>query len=108
MTEGSDYQRTIAIMCRDFLSEVDEMPGFAQENDLLDRITSVIIDEGDEDLFHIKNLEDHLFKYESKLLSLYSKNPDNSHLDALYRRSASLRDMCTSLLRKIIESRRDE
>ncbi|HNX22810.1 MAG TPA: hypothetical protein PKG60_02100 [Spirochaetota bacterium] len=104
MTEGSDYQKTIAIMCRDFLTQMDDIPGFAQENDLLDRITSVIIDEGDEDLFHIKNLEDHLHKYESRLLSLYSKNPDNSYLDTLYRRSASLREMCTDFTRKVIDT----
>ena len=104
MTEGSDYQKTIAIMCRDFLDQVDDMQVFIQENDLLDRITSVIIDEGDDDLFHLKNLEAHLYKYESKLLSLYSKNPDNGHLDALYRRAASLREMCTNFTRKIVES----
>ncbi len=103
MNEGSDYQKTIAIMCRDFLSQMDDLPGFEKENDLMDRITSVIIGEGDEDLFHIKNLEDHLYRYEMKLLSLYSKNPDNSYLDSLYRRSASLREMCTNLFRKIID-----
>lgn len=99
MVEGSDYQRSIAIMCRDFLDQMEVMPGFAQENDLLFRIITAIIEEGDEDLFHIKNLENHLSRYETKLLSLYSKNPDNSHLDKLYRRSASLRDMCSSLTR---------
>lgn len=104
MIEGSDYQKTIAFMCRDFLSEVEDMPGFAKENDLLDRITSAIIEEGDEDLFHIRNLEDHLYKIESKLLSLYSKNPNDSYIDALYRRSASLREMCTNLLRDITEA----
>ena len=56
MLEGSDYQRTIAIMCRDFLSQVEDMPVFTKENDLLDKITITIIDKGDEDLFHIKNL----------------------------------------------------
>jgi hypothetical protein len=108
MTEGSDYQRTIAIMCRDFLDQMDEIPGFVQENDLLDRITCAIIDEGDEDHYHIKNLENHLMKYESRLLSLYSRNPDNSFLDKLYRRSASLREMCTDLMRKIIDSTHSE
>ena len=98
MIAGSDYQRTIAIMCRDFLSQVDNMPGFTQENDLLDKIINAIIDQGDEDLFHIKNLENHLYKYEMKLLPLYSKNPDNTYLDSLYRRSASLREMCTDFL----------
>ena len=102
MQEGSDYQRSIALMCRDFLMQVDEMPQFIQENDMLDRITSAIIIEGDEDLFHIRNLEAHMFKYSSKLLSLYSKNPDNSYLDALYRRSESLREMCSDLMRKVI------
>lgn len=101
MAEESGYQKTIAFMCRDFLYQIEELPGFGRENDLLDRITSAIIDEGDEDLFHIKNLEDHLYKIESKLLSLYSKNPDNSYFDALYRRSASLRAMCTNLLRDV-------
>jgi len=101
MAEGSDYQKTIAIMCRDFLTQIEDIPGFTQENDLLDRITGVIIDEGDEDLFHIKNLENHLYKYESKLLSLYSKNPDNSYLDKLYRRSTSLREMCANLTREV-------
>jgi len=105
MIEGSDYQKTIAIMCRDFLDQIEEMQGFSIENDLLDRITTVIINEGDEDLFHIRNLEDHLYKYEIKLLSLYSKNPDNTYLDTLYRRSASLREMCTSLTRKTIDFR---
>jgi hypothetical protein len=100
MAEGSDYQRTIAIMCRDFLDQMEDIPGFIHENDLLDRITCAIIDEGDEDLFHIKNLENHLTKYELKLLSLYSRNPDNSFLDKLYRRSASLREMCTGLCGK--------
>lgn len=99
MVEGSDYQRTIAIMCRNFLEEMENMPGFLHENDLMDRITSVIIDEGDEDLFHLKNLENHLYKYESKLLSLYSKNPDNSYIDKLYRRSISLREMCSDFTR---------
>lgn len=103
MTDGSDYQRSIALMCRDFLGQVENMREFIQENDLLDRITSVIIEEGDEDLFHIRNLEAHLYRYESKLLSIYSKNPDNTHLDALYRRSASLRLMCENTLRKIVE-----
>lgn len=101
MKEGSDYQKTIAFMCRDFLDQMEGIQGFIHENDLLDRITAVIIDEGDEDLFHIKNLEAHLFKYETKLLSLYSKNPDNSFFDTLYRRSVSLREMCTNLLRNI-------
>ena len=102
MTDGSDYQRSIAFMCRDFLDQVEEMRELVQENDLLDQITAVIIDEGDDDLFHIRNLEAHLFKYESKLLSLYSRHPDNSHLDALYRRSASLREMCANLLRRVV------
>lgn len=104
MTEGSDYQRTIAIMCRDFLLQVEDLPGFARENDLLDRITSVIIDEGDDDLFHLNNLEAHLYRYESKLLSLYSKNPDNSYFDTLYRRSASLREMCSNYMRKTTDT----
>jgi nicotinic acid mononucleotide adenylyltransferase len=99
MTEGSDYQRTIAFMCRDFLDMVEEMPEFHRENDLLDRITAVIIDEGDKDLFHIRNLEDHMYKYETKLLAIYSRNPDNTLIDKLYRRSASLREMCTALSR---------
>lgn len=103
MKEGSDYQKSIAFMCRDFLGEVEDMRELIQENDLLDRITSVIIEEGDEDLFHIRNLEAHLFKYESKLLSIYSKNPDNPYLDKLYRRSASLREMCENLLRRIVD-----
>ncbi len=103
MKEGSDYQKTIAFMCRDFLSQVEDIKGLMHENDLLDRITAVIIDEGDEDLFHIKNLEAHLFKYETKLLSIYSKNPDNSYFDTLYRRSASLREMCTNLIRKVVD-----
>lgn len=100
MAEGSDYQRTIAFMCRDFLEQMDEMPQFINENDLLDRITYAIIEEGDEDLFHIGNLEAHMFKYESRLLSLYSKNPDNIRLDALRRRAESLRVMCLDLLRQ--------
>ncbi len=106
-TEGSDYQKSIAFMCRDFLLEVDDMREFVHENDLLDRITSVIIDEGDEDLFHIRNLEAHMFKYCSKLLSIYSKNPDNSYIDKLYRRAESLREMCQNLLRVIVEDRPD-
>ena len=100
MIEGSDYQRTIAIMCRDFLDQVDDIPGLANENDLLDRITSVIIDDGDDELFHIRNLQDHLYRYELKLLSLYSKNPDNTRLDALYRKSESLKEMCANLTEK--------
>ena len=100
MAEGSDYQKTIAFLCRDFLEQMDEMPQFINENDLLDRITYTIIEEGDEDLFHIRNLEAHMFKYESRLLSLYSKNPDNIRLDALRRRAESLRAMCLDLLRE--------
>jgi hypothetical protein len=97
--EGSEYQLTIALMCRDFLFQIEDDPNFISENDLLDRITSAIIEEGDEDLFHLKNLESHLNKYESKLLSLYSKNPNSSHIDTLYRRAASLRDMCSNFIR---------
>ena len=97
--DGSDYQITIALMCRDFLFQIDNDPNFQSENDLLDRITSAIIEEGDEDLFHLQNLESHLNKYESKLLSLYSKNPNSSYIDTLYRRSASLRDMCSDFIR---------
>jgi hypothetical protein len=52
--ENSDYQKSIALMCRDFLNEMDEFPEFVKENDLLDRITSAIVNEGDEDLFHIR------------------------------------------------------
>lgn len=100
--ENSNYQKSIALMCRDFLYEMDDFPEFVNENDLLDRITSVIIDEGDEDLFHIRNLEAHMFKYSSKLLALYSRHPDNSYLDKLYRRAESLREMCQNLLRKIV------
>lgn len=102
MTEGSDYQRSIAFLCRDFLDQVDGIRELVQENDLLDQITNAIIDEGDDDLFHIRNLEAHLFKYESKLLSIYSKHPDNTRFDALYRRCASLREMCASLMRKVV------
>jgi hypothetical protein len=97
----SEYQITIALMCRDFLFQIDNDPNFQSENDLLDRITSAIIDEGDEDLFHLKNLESHLNKYESKLLSLYSKNPNNSHIDTLYRRALSLRDICSNFIRSM-------
>ncbi len=100
--ENSDYQKSIALMCRDFLSEMDEFPEFVKENDLLDRITSVIVDEGDEDLFHIRNLESHMFKYSGKLLALYSRYPDNPYLDKLYRRAESLREMCQDLLRKVV------
>jgi hypothetical protein len=100
---GSEYQITIALMCRDFLFQIENDPNFRIENDLLDRITSAIIEEGDEDLFHLKNLEAHLNKYESKLISLYSKNPNNSYIDTLYRRTMSLRDMCSDFIRgKII------
>lgn len=102
MTEGSDYQKSIAFLCRDFLDQVDGIRELAQENDLLDQITAVIIDEGDDDLFHIRNLEAHMFKYESKLLSLYSRHPEDGHLDTLYRRCASLREMCANLLRKVV------
>ena len=97
--EGSEYQITIALMCRDFLFQMENDPNFRSENDLLDGITSAIIEEGDEDLFHLKNLESHLNKYESKLLSLYSKNPNNSYIDTLYRRALSLRDMCSDFIR---------
>ena len=97
--EGSEYQITIALMCRDFLFQVENDPNFRSENDLLDGITSAIIEEGDEDLFHLKNLESHLNRYESKLLSLYSKNPNNSHIDTLYRRALSLRDICSDFIR---------
>lgn len=107
MIEGSDYQRSIALMCRDFLGQVEEMRELIVENDLLDRITSVIIEEGDEDLFHIRNLEAHMFKYESRLLSIYSKNPENQFLERLYRRAASLREMCANLLREVIETKPD-
>lgn len=103
MREGSDYQISIALMCRDFLRQVEDMPVFIKENDLLDRIIEAIIDQGDEDLFHLTNLQDHLYKYETKLLSLYSRNPDVKHLENLYRRSASLREMCTAFLRKVTE-----
>lgn len=102
MAEGSDYQRSIAFLCRDFLDQVDGMRELAQENDLLDQITNAIIEEGDDDLFHMRNLEAHLFRYESKLLSIYSKHPDNTHLDALYRRCASLREMCANLMRRVV------
>ncbi len=97
--EGSDYQRSIALLCRDFLTQMDDFPEFARENDLLDRITSVIIEEGDEDLFHIKNLESHMFKYSNRLLTIYSRYPQNTHIDALYRRAESLKEMCENLLR---------
>lgn len=97
MSQGSEYQISIAIMCRDFLSEMDEIPGFSHENDYLFGIIEAIIEEGDEDLFHLRNLEAHLAKYESKLLLLYSRNPDDSYLDRLYRRSASLKEMCSAL-----------
>lgn len=100
--ENSNYQKSIALMCRDFLYEMDDFPEFVNENDLLDRITTVIVNEGDEDLFHIRNLEAHMFKYSSKLLALYSRHPDNSYLDKLYRRAESLREMCQNLLRKIV------
>jgi len=96
---GSEYQITIALMCKDFLFQIEDDPNFRNENDLLDRITSAIIEEGDEDLFHLKNLESHLNKYESKLISLYSKNPNNSYIDTLYRRAMSLRDMCSDFIR---------
>ena len=97
--EGSEHQITIAIMCRDFLFQIENDTNFLIENDLLDRITSAIIDEGDEDLFHLQNLEAHLNKYESKLLSLYSKNPNSAYIDTLYRRAISLRDMCSDFIR---------
>ncbi|HOP28141.1 MAG TPA: hypothetical protein P5120_12570 [Spirochaetota bacterium] len=100
--DNSNYQKSIALMCRDFLCEMDEFPEFTRENDLLDRITSAILNEGDEDLFHIRNLESHIFKYSSKLLALYSRHPDNPYLDKLYRRSESLREMCQNLLRDIL------
>ena len=100
--ENSDYQKSIALMCRDFLNEMDEFPEFVKENDLLDRITSAIVNEGDEDLFHIRNLESHMFKYSGKLLALYSRHPDNPYLDKLYRRAESLREMCQNMLRRII------
>ncbi len=99
MGQGSEYQKSIAIMCRDFLSQMDEIPGFANDNDYLFGIIEAVIDEGDDDLFHLKNLEAHLAKYEARLLSLYSKNPDDSHLDKLYRRSMSLKEMCAILTR---------
>jgi len=108
MPNDSDYQKTIAITCRDFLVQVDNMPEFNQENDLLDGITMAIIDEGDEDLFHLKNLESHLHRYESKLLSMYSKNPDNNFLDALYRRAASLRGMCTDFIKLPADSDKEK
>ena len=96
---GSEYQITIALMCRDFLFQIENDPNFCNENDLLDKITSAIIEEGDDDLFHLKNLEAHLSKYESKLLSLYSKNPNSSRIDTLYRRALSLRDICSNFIR---------
>ncbi|MCL1834365.1 MAG: hypothetical protein FWG49_07685 [Leptospirales bacterium] len=79
--------------------QIENDPNFCNENDLLDKITSAIIEEGDDDLFHLKNLEAHLSKYESKLLSLYSKNPNSSRIDTLYRRALSLRDICSNFIR---------
>jgi hypothetical protein len=98
MAGDDSYQKSIALMCRDFLMQVENIPELFQENDLLDRITSVIIEEGDEDLFHIRNLEAHLFNYTNKLLALYSRQPFNTRLDSLYRRAESLREMCHNLL----------
>lgn len=99
MNNGSDYQKTIAFLCRDFLDMVEDMNELSGENDLLDRIIRRIIDEGDEDLFHTGNLEKHLTIYCGKLLSLYSRNPQNTALDTLFRRCESLKNMCTDLLR---------
>jgi len=99
MKGESAYQKTIALLCRDFLETVEHMSELSDENDLLDRITCRIIDEGDEDLFHTGNLGNHLAFYSGKLLSLYSRNPQNTALDTLFRRCESLKNMCTDLLK---------
>ena len=102
--EESNYQKTAALMCKDLKLLAEELPGLSAENELLGKIADKIIEEGDPDFFHMRNLENHLTQYSAKLLSLYSKNPGSSHLESLFRRSENLKNMCSDMRgkRKII------
>lgn len=99
MNDESSYQKTAALMCKDFKLSAEGLSELAAENDLLERIADKIIEEGDEDFFHIKNLEKHLTHYSGKILSLYSRNSGSTHLESLYRRSENLKNMCSDMLR---------
>jgi hypothetical protein len=98
--EESNYQKTAALMCKDFKIMAEGLTELSAENDLLGKIADKIIEEGDADFFHIRNLEKHLAHLSMKLLSLYSRNPGSSHLESLYRRSENLKNMCSDMLTK--------
>lgn len=96
--DDSGYRKTVALMCKDFQLQAQDIAELSAENERLGKIADRIIEEGDADLFHIKNLEMHLAHYSGRLLSLYSRNPGSSRLDSLFRRSENLKNMCSDML----------
>lgn len=93
-----DYQRTLLIYCREFISDVEIVRNLRIEGE---EMVSLIEGMFDDETFReneLKIIIDYLDRSFNQLLQLFSDHPEDSRLDSLYRRAASLRDMCRDYL----------
>ncbi|MCU0847895.1 MAG: hypothetical protein MUD12_08410 [Spirochaetes bacterium] len=90
-------QKTIALLCRDLLEELEEMPEFSGLARGMDKIIQDALDfEFEKGI--IEGLERALGRYHARTMQLYASNPRSNYLDKLQRRVSSLREMCSNLL----------
>ncbi len=94
-----DYQRTLLIYCREFISDVEIVRSLRIEGE---GISALIEEMFNDDAFRDNELQkiiDYLDNAFNQLLQLFSKNSHDTRLDSLYRRAASVRDMCINYLK---------
>lgn len=96
-----DYTRTVLFYCREFISEAEMTRGLALDHEgALTLIDEMLQD----DLFNEVDFQaviHYLNNAVSYLLTLYSRNPQDSRIDSLYRRAGSIREMGVNLLRSV-------
>jgi len=93
----TDMQKTIALLCRDLLEELEEMQEFSDLARGMDKMIQDALEfEFDKDI--IEGLERDLMRCHARTMQLYASNPRSNYLDKLQRRISSLREMCCNIL----------
>lgn len=94
MEELTDYDRTIIIYCRDFLDTVAEMPELKGENRALGDLIDFVLESPSTDRSLLLDLEPILGRYYSRLMSIYTRQPESLFINKAIMRVESMRDMC--------------
>ncbi|PKL37357.1 MAG: hypothetical protein CVV44_17135 [Spirochaetae bacterium HGW-Spirochaetae-1] len=98
MAELTDYQRTVILYCREFINELRQRDFISMDHDTYDAILLLMLDRGEFGPGMFREVEQYLNDLSGQLLMAYSREPQNTRLDSLYRRAGSLRDMVAGVL----------